>query len=230
VEEEKFPLPKDDDVISYTNKYFHLLQAHHAPHLETLKCEAKKCKTHLMTGTALAATHLYMCEDCFCQRWYCGSCIVSNHEDNPLHSIRIWEPELKTMKLTSLHKLGLVVVLRHEDGTACNGGGKRRTLKVMHSNGIHLIAYKQCLCQFGEKCRKVRPTQLVANRLIPATHHEPGTAFTTAVLQFFDVLNLESATNVKQFCDTVHTLTPENYRLGEEVCYIFILGHLFCIT
>lgn len=121
------------------------------------------------------------------------------------------------MREATLYDLGLTVTFFHTDGSNCYETGQRRTVSTVSQTGIQDMAYYQCLCFDHQKGPTASPSQFVANKFIPATHNQPVTVFSFDLLNHFDVLNLESAINVKQFLHSVVSITPERFRLSEEV-------------
>jgi hypothetical protein len=57
----------------------------------------------------------------------------------------------------------------------------------------------------------------MSNQLFPATWDAPATAYTFAVLDLYDELNLAGHINVKQFCDGLKGITPDILGFGTEV-------------
>jgi hypothetical protein len=53
--------------------------------------------------------------------------------------------------------------------------------------------------------------------MMPATDKEPSQAFTFLALCAYDVMNLESLINIKQFYDSVSSTTPEEFRESSTV-------------
>jgi hypothetical protein len=113
--------------------------------------------------------------------------------------------------------LGLTVKLIHDDGTTCGSESTKHQLTVLHTTGLHEISYWQCYCCRGKPNQGAGGAQLVANKLFPASKVSPRTAFTFDVLRSFDILNLEGSINIKQYCDSVLSLTPSRFKIGLEV-------------
>jgi hypothetical protein len=104
----------------------------------------------------------------------------------------------------------------HTDGRLCPSRGRETAcLTVAATNGKHIIKYYKCLCQ--DTGRVASATQLVANKLFPATLLSPEVAFTFELMNMFDIVNLHSSINIKQFCDSILCLTPEELRPSNEV-------------
>ena len=218
-----FPCPDATKIMEYTAAYYPQILAHHALRKGTMACNAVDCKS---TGdistedtTSKRGRSYYSCEDCSGGKIYCKECVVSRHEENPLHRIKTWNPATHRKETTSLYELGLTIKLIHENGADCETltPTLRLTLKVIHTNGVHQLGYWRCGCYKHHKTTKARPAQLVANKLFPASHTDPLTAFTFDALNLFDVQNLESSMNVKQFCDSLHCIAPDNFKLSEQV-------------
>jgi len=190
------------------NLYFPQLQAHHAPKREEPTCSARQCQSN--------STSVYTCHDCFFMEFYCAPCMVSLHQDNPLHHIRLWDKGC--LDSASLIDLGLEITLPHSDGTPCNGATGHQRLKVFHTNGMHRVAVKVCKCKKTAKGDNAAfRAQLAASRLFPATHKDPVTAFSFDLIDLFNALNLEGALNVKQFLDGIICRSPTKIDLADEV-------------
>jgi hypothetical protein len=201
--------PNLDKVENTCNLYYPQIVAHHAPRSLTNNCSSPGC---------LGGVHgLYQCDKCFTSQMYCATCTVQTHKDHPLHPIKKWQVAQGCFEAVRLCELGLVVKLVHEDGSSCNGGAVERSLTVFDVSGLHEVAYQQCYCRPFEANLAARRTQLVSNKLFPASEIAPRTAFTFDVLRLFDIMNLEGSINIKQFCDSCNSLTPQKYRLNEEV-------------
>jgi hypothetical protein len=146
--------------------------------------------------------------------------MVRRHDENPLHRIKQLGASNRNKEGVTLFDLGLTIKFIHENGADCDTltPTVRQTLKVIHTNGVHLVGYWRCGCYKHHISTRVRPVQLVANKLFPASHTDPVTAFTFDALNLFDVQNLESSINVKQFCDSLHCISPDKFKLSETVC------------
>jgi hypothetical protein len=160
----------------------------------------------------------YNCNDCFHSNAYCQDCIKSQHEKLPFHRICVWDGEIGCYNPVRWTDLGMVWKLVHDDGTPCSSCSTTRQLQVLHVNGIHDFTYYQCTCHFDQrKTSTVQPTQLLANKLFPATSNAPTSAFSFELLSLFDMLNIFAFANIKQFCDGIISLTPRVLRFHGEV-------------
>jgi hypothetical protein len=207
--------------IRIADDYYSQVVAHHAPREIPDVCE--DCHK---AADPKGGEQLFTCSECTSMKWYCRGCIIARHKENPLHEVQDWDEARGSLRNHSLVGLGLVVGLYHEDGKRCPNEGKGVQLTVLHTTGIRQMAYAQCMCRSlgSTKRRTARPAQLVANRLFPATHQEPTTAFTFEALRMYDVLNLEGHINVKQYCDGLLSLSPRKYRESLEVSARHLLG------
>lgn len=76
-------------------------------------------------------------------------------------------------------------------------------VRVVHTNGIHHLAMVTCLCR-GEHHI---PLDLVACRLLPASLTRIRTLFTTALMDYFRLCNLELKASAYQFYQLIRRLT-----------------------
>lgn len=218
---------KVEEVLKHVDIYIRQVHAQHAPPSGTLECSRLECSlghsghpTEQSANSERTSRSLYHCVDCTTHKYYCRKCIVSLHRDNAFHRISEWGPNFDHKKRTSLAELGLEMELVHSDGTPCNCKGKRKKIRVLHTNGMQEIWVRPCERKGVGNPIEARLAQYSANRLFPATHNDPKTVFTFAVLNMFDVFNLQSAIKIKQFLDGVLQLAPESYRTSEEVGYL----------
>jgi hypothetical protein len=76
-------------------------------------------------------------------------------------------------------------------------------VRVVHVNGIHHLAMVTCQCQGEHQV----PLDLVSSRLVPASFDCIRTLFTTQVLDYFRLCNLELKASAYQFYQLIHRLT-----------------------
>lgn len=183
--------------------YPHLL-AHHAPRIPTIICRTVGCSSQ---------GPFYTCNECFFSKWYCKDCLIKRHEDNPLHEIATWNGF--SMETTSLFLLGQVINLIHPDGSDCTSQGPTQVFTILHTTGTHKLRCHQCTCSASGPPL----SQLIANKLFPATYKNPQTAFTFASLKLYDVANLKSNINIKQYCDSLLANSPgsKDQTMSEKV-------------
>lgn len=218
-----FPCPDLTKIMEYTATYYPQVLAHHTTRKATIGCATSGCEPKGNPSpddqNSEGSTPYYCCEDCTGQRTYCKDCVLRRHGENPFHRISTWNPLSGRKEVASLYDLGLTIKFIHENGADCDTltPTMRLTLKVIHTNGVHQLGYWRCGCYKHHTSTKVRPAQLVANKLFPASHTDPLTAFTFDTLHLFDVQNLESSMNVKQFCDSLHRIAPDKFKLSEQV-------------
>ncbi|GBE85897.1 hypothetical protein SCP_0804210 [Sparassis crispa] len=135
------------------------------------------------------------CEDCQDLRVYCMACTVNRHAGSPFH----W---LKALTDTHFHRetlknLGLHLQLGHAPGDQCPnpirafGDG----FIVMDISGIHKVGLDFCGCEIAQS----HPTQLLCNRMLPATSVDPKTAATFRLLETFHLISAQSKISGYEF-------------------------------
>jgi hypothetical protein len=204
---EKPSKPDQSQIKAKVDRYYPLVVGQYAP-APDLPCH---CFTQ---GCTQAQDVYYSCVDCTRVRWYCQKCIVDRHRDCALHRVEQWDNLQGCKSSTSLGALGLVLQFDHPNGHPCSCTSADRpieVLTVLHTNGQHKILYRVCPLRstsFGR--HTATPEQLLANRFFPATDDKPEQAFTFDLLQHYDVLDLYSFINIKQFCDGMLAMGPES--------------------
>lgn len=76
-------------------------------------------------------------------------------------------------------------------------------VRVLHTNGIHHIGMVTCTCHGQDKI----PYDLVACRLLPASFIRIRTIFTTQLMDYFRLCNLELKASAYQFYNLIQRLT-----------------------
>jgi hypothetical protein len=208
------PLTKPPDIATIeeqANMYYPILVSLHAsPQLLENTCPMPDCQN-------INGAH-YNCNDCLDANSYCYDCIKARHSKLPFHKISMWNDKAGCYSPIKLTDLGMVWRLAHNDGTPCSSNNTVRKLQVFHTNGMHNFAYYQCICNLTtRKESTAHPTQLLANKLFPATSNAPTTAFTFELLSLFDALNTSAFSSIKQYCDSIIGLTPREHNYYEEV-------------
>lgn len=161
---------------------------------------------------------LLCCHDCIDHRLFCAGCLCHRHNNTPFHRISEWSTEWGCYLPSSLAAEGLVIRLHHRDGTECRSEGHEQKFNILHTNGMHPIRTVACGCHTSSSNQGTfLPAQLMSNQLFPATWDAPATAYTFAVLDLYDELNLAGHINVKQFCDGLKGITPDILGFGTEV-------------
>ncbi|KAJ3899244.1 hypothetical protein F5879DRAFT_811244, partial [Lentinula edodes] len=147
----------------------------------------------------------FRCTECFDSNLWCAECIVSNHEQNPLHIIQAWNGTFfESLELSSL---GLVIHLGPHSATspcwqAINH--KPRLFTIIGVQRIHAASIKFCSCQKGSDLDR---RQLLAAGLLPATTTHPQTAATFEFLNFFQILSFMSKASVSEYYQTLERVT-----------------------
>ncbi|KAG2097508.1 uncharacterized protein F5147DRAFT_777956 [Suillus discolor] len=142
---------------------------------------------------------VYHCEDCFGLVLLCRECCIAQHQQLPLHIIKMWNGQF--FQWTTLKELGLVVRLGHSD-CICPERGHVHFL-VIHVNGVHHVNVTFCGCE----CRISHWQQLLQSDWYPSTVYQPQTACTRRVLEHFHVLMLSSKVSALEYYKTLEHLT-----------------------
>lgn len=104
---------------------------------------------------------------------------------------------------TSLSELGLRVQLGHAPGHVCaNPKPAPLGFTVIHTNGSHSVNVDYCECDQSTQAGSHR-IQLLRRRWYPATHVEPGSCASFAVLELFNMLNLQGKIAAYDFYSAV---------------------------
>ncbi|KAJ3565608.1 hypothetical protein NP233_g7520 [Leucocoprinus birnbaumii] len=153
----------------------------------------------------------YRCLDCFHSSPLCAACLSHEHKQLPFHRIQRWTG-LHFERVT-LKKLDYVLNFGHL-GKSCPLNKEPATdLVVVHTNGIHQLKIRYCLC--GRQKQNWKALQLTANRLFPASPEQPQTAFTFTVLKDFHRHSLSAKTSAYDYFDAIQkhsdAVFPQNH-------------------
>lgn len=150
-----------------------------------------------------ALPRLYRCKDCFFRKPVCRQCFTRQHRVNPLHRVEHWDQN--SFKATSLRELGLVVCLMHEGGECPHTKDQSPlSLTVYHTNGVHEVAFKPCLCANSPSSTFL---QLLVSRLLASSTLQPRLAFSTDVLKDFHLHNLVSKKSAFNYAKVIRRKT-----------------------
>ena len=76
-------------------------------------------------------------------------------------------------------------------------------VRIVHTNGLHHLAMVSCQCRGAD----LLPPDLIASGLVPASFQRIRTLFSTQVLDFFRLCNLEMKASAYQFYHLLRRLT-----------------------
>ncbi|PPQ76849.1 hypothetical protein CVT24_010586 [Panaeolus cyanescens] len=109
---------------------------------------------------------IYRCaSECFLADLVCKDCCVKRHRKLPFHRIEKWNGTHFTP--VSLKSLGLRIQLNHVSMACASPMPCHTSLSVMHTNGIHEVAFDFCGCEKAEP----QHIQLLRRRIYPASQH-----------------------------------------------------------
>ncbi|PPR02990.1 hypothetical protein CVT24_012178 [Panaeolus cyanescens] len=158
---------------------------------------------------------LYRCvSGCFVPDLTCADCCVRRHQREPFHVIEMWDGSRFTR--STLKSLGLRVQLNHTSAcptpVPCHSN-----LTVMHTNGIHEVAFDFCGCS-----RSIpQHIQLLRRRIYPASQQTIQTCATFPLLDLLLKLSftskgsmLDMYTAIEKLTDSTGLHTPKSkYRM-----------------
>lgn len=177
------------------------------------KCAASQCNS--TEGATLR------CIDCFGGLSLCQECMLERHQSLPCHRIEQWNGNCFTQ--TTLSAEGYILHIGH-GGQACPNIGidqdvhfgpedkskYSQTVTLVAVNGFfkHKVAWCCCLV---EGRRLSSAMQLFRERLFPATHTKPETAFTFDLLDYFWVDMMECKTANQSFIRKLGRITNPDF-------------------
>ncbi|KAJ7840769.1 hypothetical protein B0H13DRAFT_2366052 [Mycena leptocephala] len=148
---------------------------------------------------------LFKCAECreFLQ---CKTCCVQRHVLTPLHLLKEWTGD--HWRAATLRDLGLVYQLGHEGFPCSFPAAERRSMTVIHTNGIHQIRYRYCNCTRAHTLSDNNNlSQLLRGRWYPATVTDPTTCTSFNVLDLFRLLNVVGNVNCHDFIGSLEHMT-----------------------
>ncbi|KAJ7448160.1 hypothetical protein FB451DRAFT_1343347 [Mycena latifolia] len=145
---------------------------------------------------------IFRCKSCFGDLLYCVQCCVGMHIHNPLHIVEHWDGVCYSRK--ALKDLGLWIQLGHR--CCAKPRTAPETFVVLHLNAIQEVAVDYCGCN-EEFLHGDHYVQLLRRGFYPATVHEPQTAATFELLNFFHAQTLQAKTTMYDFYVTLEKLT-----------------------
>lgn len=170
---------------------------------------------HAICSDVTTERELYRCDDCFGRQLHCLGCFNKRHRALPFHQARCWTPDPQCPEgedpdpleahfyVVTSQDRGFVLQLGHRgDNCPAFTPGSRRTLHVMHTNGIHVLSLAFCRCT-----HKTFWEQLLEHDLFPGTDDDPQSAFSFALLDHFQTFNLVCKTAARDFHEALKRMT-----------------------
>ncbi|KIJ19291.1 hypothetical protein PAXINDRAFT_68861, partial [Paxillus involutus ATCC 200175] len=156
--------------------------------------------------------------DCFSVDMYFHQCILSSHQQNPLHKLKEWTGVF--FKRKTLKDFGLHIQLGHPVGEKCcrPRSSKNDKFVVIHNDGIHVIRLDFCGCETAETLTR----QLLCVRWFPASSDKPRTATTFSILEKFHLLSFKSKVSVYEFYNLFTQRSDNTGLLPKHVCFLSI--------
>ncbi|KAI0689949.1 hypothetical protein BC835DRAFT_1228821, partial [Cytidiella melzeri] len=144
---------------------------------------------------------VFRCQDCFGDGLFCKNCCVDTHASSPLHRMQEWTGHF--FRKISLRELGLVAHLGEHTAEATCIMPRRKTLVVLHVNGIHRVVVDFCGCRNDVDAYR----QLLRASWYPATPLQPETCATFELLELFHTMNLQGNLTVYDLFKSLEMLT-----------------------
>ncbi|KAJ7471708.1 hypothetical protein B0H11DRAFT_2237257 [Mycena galericulata] len=152
------------------------------------------------------------CKDCHGCELLAATCMVRDHERNPLHRIQRWDSDAACFQDTSLKALGLRFQLSRElhPNRVCPHPQRApgKNFVVIDDYGLHDVDVYYCNCGKGQSF----PVQLLRAKWLPSTGKQPRTAATFNVLRRYHLLSLESKCSMGEF---YQSLVRHTNNVGE---------------
>jgi CxC2 like cysteine cluster associated with KDZ transposases len=122
---------------------------------------------------------------------------------------------------STLADIGLQIQLGHAPGYSCsNPKPAPRNLTIIHTNGLHHVTLDYCECDQYARAGSHRQ-QLLRRRFFPATHKEPKSCATFAVLEQFHMQNLQGKIAGYDFYSALEKLTDNAGLMKFKVRFFF---------
>ena len=151
----------------------------------------------------------FKCKDCFGGIMRCSACIVSSHQNLPLHRIQVRQvpphrPELTRSQLwngsffehATLKGLGLVINLIHSTDI-CPVGPETQRINVIDISSYHIVRVRFCMCSHSSFLESFR--QLLRVSWFPASILRPKTVFTFDLLDTYHKISMQGKLNLYDF-------------------------------
>ncbi|KAF9045096.1 hypothetical protein BJ165DRAFT_1346802 [Panaeolus papilionaceus] len=181
----------------------------------------------MQTCSSCSNNHVarWRCRDCIPSYAQCRSCIRQHHLHNPLHHIECWTGT--HFRHAALWEVGVYIVVPHHD---CKRNARPeqsddedeqpdiaaafdRTepdvrqpptlMRIVHTNGFHRVRVLTCRCHGSD----MEVQDLVACHLMPTSFDSIRTLFTTHILDFARLANLELYASAYQVNELLCRLT-----------------------
>ncbi len=181
------------------------------------------------------------CMDCSLSAPACSLCFIDDHVARYTHWANVWNDQIGCYVPQDISRLGHVINLGH-GGKPCPHAIPNSDLffHIVDLNGVHDTKVRFCGCL----PKLDRASQLLKHRLFPATMSRPKMAFTFQLLEFFNILHLESKINPFDFIGSIRRMTDNVFtdnvtvsfgllkiisQLTGSSCRIRTLSFVWCI-
>ncbi|PPQ79259.1 hypothetical protein CVT24_007540 [Panaeolus cyanescens] len=164
---------------------------------------ATKCPECAASGKGVEGHALFRCQSCFVPELLCNACTIQRHKNQPLHRIQQWNGTYFVD--VSLKSMGLRVQLNHlsPSSTCPVPRTCHVNLIVLHTNGIHEVAFDYCGCS-----RSVPDyIQLLRRRIYPASQQVIKTCASFELLELFHKIALTTKASTHDLYEAINKLT-----------------------
>ena len=184
----------------------------------------------------------FRCKDCFGGALRCSACIVSLHQDLPLHRLQVCKDFWITLtdgliqpkswngsffEGTTLESLGFIINLGH-NVDICPVNPETQRVTVIDLSGYHLVRVRFCMCSQSSFLEPFR--QLLRVHWYPASILRPKTVFTFDLLDTYHKISLQGKVNLYDFYNTIMQKTDNCGRLGAQVSRFTGCSHHIAYT
>jgi hypothetical protein len=155
-----------------------------------------KCRT--------LAGSIYRCKTCLVASQYCAPCLLSAHQHQATHRVEYWDDS--TWTETSLTDLGYILYLGHR-GSTCSQSNATSKLLIGDLNGFCSVNLQYCTHPDAPS----KALQLLAAGLFPCSDLHPRSAFTTSLLDTYNVFLTLGRTSAHKFYSVLERITKPGF-------------------
>ncbi|KAH8079451.1 hypothetical protein BXZ70DRAFT_901686, partial [Cristinia sonorae] len=150
----------------------------------------------------------FRCKDCLPSQIFCAACCCKSHRFQPFHRMDEWQGEYFHPCSKWQLRVGLYISFGH-GGDSCEQSQdsfKNPILTVVHTNGLHFIQARFCVC----RCEPL-DRQCIAAGLYPASQRRVRTVFTQQVLDDCILDRVECKTTTHNYFAKLRRLTSDTF-------------------
>ncbi len=150
----------------------------------------------------------------------CSKCFIDQHVARYTHWAHVWDDTIGCYVRKDISCLGYVIHLGHE-GKPCPHASTTDGdifFHIVDNNGVHDTRLHFCACL----PQVDRASQLLKHKLFPATMLRPKMAFTFRVLDFYNILHVESKITPYDFIGSIRRMTDNAFTNLVTVSFLFV--------